>query len=124
MGMELSIVSVVPEVVKSMVGRKIPGACVEYSMVLSDWCPGTVNIRTTPTITIRDYQKGGSLQVERPESPNVTLLIDKAKWDEMDDQEKASLIDHELEHVILKRDKEGVFKDGRHRPPEIRAQEA
>lgn len=39
-----------------------------------------VNIRTTPTITIRDYQKGGTLQVERPESPNKTLLIDKAKY--------------------------------------------
>lgn len=39
-----------------------------------------VNIRTTPTITIRDYQKGGTLQVERPQSPNVTLNIDKAKY--------------------------------------------
>ena len=39
-----------------------------------------VNIRTTPTITIRDYQKGGTLQYERPESPNVTLNIDKAKY--------------------------------------------
>lgn len=39
-----------------------------------------VNIRTTPNITIRDYQKGGTLQVERPESPNVTLNIDKAKY--------------------------------------------
>ena len=39
-----------------------------------------VNIRTTPTMTIKDYQKGGTLQYERPESPNVTLNIDKAKY--------------------------------------------
>lgn len=39
-----------------------------------------VNIRTTPTIQIHDYQKGGTLQVQRPESPNVTLVIDKAKY--------------------------------------------
>jgi hypothetical protein len=39
-----------------------------------------VNIRTTPTIVIRDYQKGGNLQYQRPESPNVELLIDKAKY--------------------------------------------
>jgi hypothetical protein len=39
-----------------------------------------VNIRTVPTIEIRDYQKGGTLQIQRPESPNVTLNIDKAKY--------------------------------------------
>lgn len=39
-----------------------------------------VQIRTTPTMTIRDYQKGGTLTYERPESPNVTLNIDKAKY--------------------------------------------
>lgn len=39
-----------------------------------------VNIRTVPTMTIRDYQKGSNLQYERPESPNVTLNVDKAKY--------------------------------------------
>jgi hypothetical protein len=39
-----------------------------------------VIIRTTPTITIRDYNKGGKLTYERPEAPNVNLLIDKAKY--------------------------------------------
>lgn len=39
-----------------------------------------VNIRTVPTITIRDYQKGGNLTYERPESPNVELNINKAKY--------------------------------------------
>lgn len=39
-----------------------------------------VNIRTTPSITIRDYAKGQTLQVEKPESPNVELLIDKGKY--------------------------------------------
>lgn len=40
----------------------------------------TVNIRTTPTITIRDYVKGMTLQVERPDSPKIQLLIDKGKY--------------------------------------------
>lgn len=39
-----------------------------------------VIIRTTPTITIRDYTEGMNLQIERPESPNVELLIDKGKY--------------------------------------------
>lgn len=39
-----------------------------------------VKIRTTPSITIRDYTKGAKLQIEHPESPNVELLIDKAKY--------------------------------------------
>ena len=40
----------------------------------------TVNIRTTPTITIRDYTKGMTLQVERPDSDPIELLIDKGKY--------------------------------------------
>lgn len=39
-----------------------------------------VKIRTIPTITIRDYKKGGNLIYERPESPNVELVIDRAKY--------------------------------------------
>jgi hypothetical protein len=39
-----------------------------------------VHIRTVPTIQIHDYQKGGTLQIQRPESPNVQLNIDKAKY--------------------------------------------
>jgi hypothetical protein len=40
----------------------------------------TVHIRTTPTITIRDYTKGMTLQVERPDSDPIELLIDKGKY--------------------------------------------
>lgn len=40
----------------------------------------TVNIRTTPTITLRDYVKGQNLQVERPDAPKLQLLIDKADY--------------------------------------------
>ena len=39
-----------------------------------------VIIRTVPDIVIRDYSKGQSLQIQRPESPNVELEIDKAKY--------------------------------------------
>lgn len=40
----------------------------------------TVHIRTTPSITIRDYVKGQTLQVERPDSDPLELLIDKGKY--------------------------------------------
>jgi len=39
-----------------------------------------VQIRTKPTITIRDYEVGQSLLAERPAAPNVTLSIDKGKY--------------------------------------------
>lgn len=40
----------------------------------------TVNIRTTPEITIRDYVKGQTLVVENPDKPKLQLLIDKGKY--------------------------------------------
>lgn len=40
----------------------------------------TVHIRTTPTITIRSYTKGMTLQVERPDAPIVDLVIDKGDY--------------------------------------------
>jgi len=39
-----------------------------------------VIIRTVPDITINDYVKGQDLEIERPESANIELLIDKAKY--------------------------------------------
>nr|WP_299241391.1 P22 phage major capsid protein family protein [uncultured Halomonas sp.] len=40
----------------------------------------TVQIRTTPSITIRDYQVGGGLTYEKPTSDKVELQIDQAKY--------------------------------------------
>jgi len=40
----------------------------------------TVNIRTTPDITIRNYVKGQTLIVENPDKPKIQLLIDKGKY--------------------------------------------
>ena len=40
----------------------------------------TVNIRTIPDITIRDYDINQSLNYERPHQANVTLTIDKGKY--------------------------------------------
>ncbi|NYT74252.1 hypothetical protein HZU72_17720 [Halomonas sp. QX-2] len=37
-------------------------------------------IRTTPSITIRDYEIGGGLNYEKPTSDKVELHIDKAKY--------------------------------------------
>lgn len=39
-----------------------------------------VQIRTTPELTIRDYQKGMQLQVERPDKPKLTLNIDQGDY--------------------------------------------
>ena len=40
----------------------------------------TVNIRTIPNITIRDYVKGQSLVVENPDKPKLQLVIDKGEY--------------------------------------------
>lgn len=40
----------------------------------------TVNIRTQPNITLRDYVKGQNLVVERPDSPKIQLSIDKGDY--------------------------------------------
>ncbi len=40
----------------------------------------TVKIRGMPSVTIRDYQRGMTLQVDRPDVPVQTLNIDKGKY--------------------------------------------
>lgn len=40
----------------------------------------TVNIRTTPELTIRSYEKGMTLVVERPDKPKLQLLIDQGDY--------------------------------------------
>ncbi|NVZ22643.1 hypothetical protein HX794_23645 [Pseudomonas costantinii] len=40
----------------------------------------TINIRTVPSIVIKDYKIGGGLNYEKPVSDKVTLQIDQAKY--------------------------------------------
>ena len=40
----------------------------------------TVNIRTTPEITIRSYTKGQTLVVENPDKPKIQLVIDTGEY--------------------------------------------
>lgn len=40
----------------------------------------TVNIRTSPELTIRDYQKGMTLTVENPDKAKLQLIIDKGEY--------------------------------------------
>lgn len=40
----------------------------------------TVNIRTTPELTIRDYEKGMTLTVENPDKAKIQLVIDKGEY--------------------------------------------
>jgi hypothetical protein len=50
----------------------------------------TVHIRTIPSVTVRNYQRGTPLQTERPDAPEVELQIDKGKYfqAELDDVAK------------------------------------
>ena len=56
-----------------------PSALTDYEGEISGM-GDKVKIRTVPDITIRDYTKGGNLVYQRPESSNVELNIDKAKY--------------------------------------------
>jgi hypothetical protein len=40
----------------------------------------TVNIRTSPEVTIKTYVKGQTLSVENPDKPKLQLLIDKGEY--------------------------------------------
>jgi hypothetical protein len=40
----------------------------------------TVNIRTTPDLTIRSYEKGMTLAIERPDKPKIQLVIDQGEY--------------------------------------------
>jgi hypothetical protein len=40
----------------------------------------TVNIRTTPELTIKNYVKGQTLALENPDKAKIQLLIDKGKY--------------------------------------------
>lgn len=40
----------------------------------------TVNIRTSPEITLRSYTKGQTLQIEHPDKPKLQLVIDKGEY--------------------------------------------
>lgn len=40
----------------------------------------TVNIRTTPSMVIRDYEIGGGLTYDKPTSDKVTLEVNRAKY--------------------------------------------
>ena len=40
----------------------------------------TVNIRTSPELTIRPYEKGQKLTIERPDKPKLQLLIDQGEY--------------------------------------------
>lgn len=55
----------------------------------------TVKIRTTPSITVRDYTKGVDLTVENPQPLLVTLEIDKGKyWAFLDEDVDAHQTDY------------------------------
>jgi hypothetical protein len=85
--------------------EKLYDACVvpqiantDYQGEISDMGDKVI-IRTIPTVTIRDYSAGQALQVERPDSPIVTLNIDQGRYfnlildDVMDIQSDINLMD-------------------------------
>ena len=62
-------------------------ASTAYAEIANTYYEGAINnqgdsvqIRTTPSITIRDYEIGGGLTYEKPTSAKVELQIDQAKY--------------------------------------------
>lgn len=41
---------------------------------------------------------------------DATIIIDKRRWEELTDPERAALIDHELEHIDVQREEDGAVK--------------
>lgn len=76
----------VPEVWASMLLVKFYASTVWAAISNTDYegeikdMGDKVIIRTVPDITIRDYSKNQTLVIERPESANVELEIDQAKY--------------------------------------------
>ena len=76
----------VPEIWSGKLLVKFYAACVLADISNTDYegeikdVGDKVIIRTVPDITIRDYTKGQTLIIQRPESPNEELEIDKAKY--------------------------------------------
>lgn len=76
----------IPEIWSTKLLVKFYASCVLAAISNTDYegeikdMGDKVIIRTVPDITIRDYAKGQTLVIQRPESPNVELPIDKAKY--------------------------------------------
>ena len=76
----------IPEIWSGKLVVKFYDACVLADISNTDYegeikkHGDTVIIRTIPNMTIRTYKKGQVLQTERPESPSLSLLIDKGQY--------------------------------------------
>lgn len=76
----------VPEIWSGKLLVKFYAACAIAAIANTDYegeikdVGDKVIIRTVPDIQIRDYVKGQSLVIQRPEAPNKELVIDKAKY--------------------------------------------
>lgn len=76
----------IPEIWSGKLVVKFYDACVLADISNTDYegeikaHGDTVIIRTIPNMTIRPYKKGQVLKTERPESPAISLLIDKGQY--------------------------------------------
>lgn len=55
--------------------------------------------------------KGTSHEDRVAGKPDVIIKIDANRWALLSEEERAALIDHELNHIVPQRDKEGVIKE-------------
>ena len=73
----------IPEIWSGKLIEKFYASTVLAAIANTDWAGeikskgDTVNIRTKPTISIKEYEANQDLEVERPSSNIVTLVIDK-----------------------------------------------
>lgn len=76
----------IPEIWSSKLQEKFYAATVFGSIANTDWegeikrFGDKVNIRSIPTIPVRTYTKGMNLQLDRPDSPKITLMVDKGAY--------------------------------------------
>lgn len=76
----------IPEIWSGKLQVKFYKSTVLSAITNNDWegeikgAGDKVKIRTTPTVTIRDYKRGLTLTTEVPESANIELQIDKGKY--------------------------------------------
>lgn len=63
------------------------------------------------------YIKATGLKERALGQADVTLVIDSPRWEKLNEQTRRALVDHELYHPVVKKDKFGAFKfDDLHRP--------
>jgi len=74
-----------------------------------------------PAVKVHGHTAAAKMQVTSLQDrarglPDAKLTIDEYSWKRMAESRRVALIDHELEHLVLKTDDDGIVFDDRGRP--------